>query len=158
MTTIRLSDYLDEENVLWDLSAPDKSTLLHTLAAEIARREPGVDADILLDLLEQRESLQSTGIGGGLALPHAMVPGAKKTSLFVGRVRPAVAYDALDGAPVDLLFLLLSPSDVLKEHVRLLARVARIVGQSDLLDRMRVAARPEDAYRIVLDEDARHVY
>jgi PTS system nitrogen regulatory IIA component len=158
MPTVRLSDYLSPENVFWDFSAADKPALLRTLADEIAHRETGVDADILLDLLEQRESVQSTGIGDGLALPHAMVPGAAKTRLFVFRVRPEIDYEALDGAPVDLVFLLLSPSDGLREHVRLLARIARILAKPDLLDRLRVAVRKEDAFQVLVDEDSRHVY
>jgi PTS system nitrogen regulatory IIA component len=158
MSTVRLADYLAEDHLFWDLSAPDKDSLLRAMAARIVSHQPGVDADMLLDLLLQREAVQSTGIGDGLALPHAMVPGTETTALYVGRVTPAVEYEALDDAPVDLVFLLLSPSDGLKQHVRLLARVARIIGQSDLLDRLRVAARVEDAYGILLDEDSRHVY
>jgi len=158
MPTVRLSDYLSSDHVFWDITASDKPALLRMLANEISRSEPGIDSDILLDLLQQRESVQSTGIGDGLALPHAMVPGATGTDLFVFRIRPELEYDALDGAPVDLVFLLISPSDGLREHVRLLARLARIVGQPDLLDRLRVAARAEDAYRVLVDEDSRHVY
>jgi len=158
MPTVRLAGYVSPDNFFWDLSAPDKAALLRTMAARITVRQPGVDAEILVDLLEQRESIQSAGIGDGLALPHAMVPGTESTALFVGRVTPPVSYAALDDAPVDLVFLLLSPSDGLKQHIRLLARVARIVGRTDLLDRLRGAAGAEDACRILLDQDSRHIY
>lgn len=158
MPIVRLSEYVREENVFWDVTAPDKHSVLRTLSGRIANQCPGVDADLLLDLLEQRESLQSTGIGGGLALPHAMVPGTRSSALFVARVAPPVDYEALDGDPVDFLFLLLSPADGLREHVRLLARMARIVGQSDLLDRLRAAKGPEEALGALLEEDSLHVY
>jgi len=158
MPTVLLADYVAGDHVFWDLTAPDKDTLLRTMAERAVKRQPGVDADMLLDLLEQRETVQSTGIGDGLALPHAMVPGTAATALYVGRVSPAVEYEALDGAPVDLIFLLVSPSDGLKQHVRLLARVARVIGQPDLPDRLRTAARAEDAYGILLDADSRHGY
>ena len=158
MSNVRLADHVALDHVFWDLTATDKDALLRTMAERVVDRQPGVDADLLLDLIDQRESVQSTGIGDGLALPHAMVPGTETTALYFGRVTPAVDYEALDGAPVDLVFLLVSPSDGLKKHVRLLARVARIIGQPDLLARLRIAARAEDAYRILLDEDSRHVY
>lgn len=158
MPTVRLADYVTEECVFWGLAAPDKPTLLRDLADRIAAERPGVDADLLLDLLQQREDLQSTGIGDGLAMPHAMVPGAESTELFVARLSQSVEYESLDGEPIDIVFLLLSPADSLREHVRLLARIARIVGQSDLLDRLRGAARREDALAVLLDEDSRHVY
>jgi PTS system nitrogen regulatory IIA component len=158
MPTVRLADYVSKERIFWDLSAPDKAALLRELSDRIAVQAPGVDSELLCDLLEQRESIQSTGVGDGLALPHAMVPGTDVTALFVGRVDPPLDYDALDEAPVDLVFLLLSPSESLKEHVRLLARVARILGQHDLLEQLRTAAGADDVLRILLDEDSRHVY
>jgi len=158
MPSVRLADFVTEQSVFWDLTAPDKASLLRALADRIAAERPGVEADILLDLLEQRESVQSTGIGQGLAMPHAMVPGAEKSSLFVARATPPVDYDALDGDPVDLILLLLSPAEGLREHIRLLARVARIADQPDFLDRLRMAARREDALAVLLDEDSRHVY
>lgn len=158
MPTVPLADHLKPEHFVWDLTAADKPALLGNLARIAASRLGGVEQDIVLDRLEQREAVQSTGVGQGLALPHAMVPGLGAPAILVGRVDPPVDYEALDGAPVDLVIVLLSPPDGLKSHLRLLARLARIVGQEQVLQKLRAASGPEVAHRILLDEDARHVY
>ncbi len=142
-------DLLPEEHLFWDFSAPDKPVLLHLLANEVANRLPDVDADVLVDLIEEREAVQSTGIGDGLALPHAMVPGVAEPTLFLFRLRPAINYQSLDGAPVDMVLLLLSPAIGLRDHLRLLARVAQIVGRVNLLDRLRAAPAADVAHRIL---------
>ena len=158
MPTLQLSGYLKLEHFIWDLPSLEKPALLVALAEAAVSRVAGIEAVELLVLIEQREAVQSTGIGQGLAIPHAMVPGLVETALIVGRIDPAADYEALDGAPVDLVFMLLSPVDGLKVHLRLLARLARIVGQDEVLDLLRKASGPEDALRILLEEDARHVY
>jgi PTS system nitrogen regulatory IIA component len=150
----RICDLLPEDHVFWDFSAPDKPVLIRLVANEVVKILPEVDADALVDLIEEREAVQSTGIGDGLALPHAMVRGVIQPALFLFRLRPEINYQALDGAPVDIVLLLLTPAIGLREHLRLLARVAQIVGWADLLDRLRAAAAGDEAHRILLGEDA----
>jgi nitrogen PTS system EIIA component len=157
MSTVSLAEFLRPENFIWNLPAPDKSAVLRALAVAGAARVPGVDEAALLDLIKRREDILSTGVGGGVALPHAMVPGLAHKTLIVCRAIPPVDYDALDDVPVDLIFLLLSAPEELKEHVRVLARLARIIGRASVLEHLRGAAGPEDAYRILAEEDARRV-
>jgi PTS system nitrogen regulatory IIA component len=158
MPTLRLADYLQENLVLWDLPGDDKPAFMKTLAAEVASRVPGLDERDLLDRILAGESGQSTGVGGGLALPHATRPGLEQTVLIVGRARVGLAFDAPDSAPVDLVFLLLSPPDASSEHLRLLARVARIFNHQQTLETLRGATVPGELFRMLLEEDARHVY
>ena len=121
---------------------------------KVVQQLTDVDADVLVDLIEEREAVQSTGIGEGLALPHAMVPGVAEPTLFLFRLRPEVNYQSLDGEPVAIVFLLLSPSTGLREHLQLLGRVAQVVGRANLLDRLRAAVAGDEAHRILLSEDA----
>ena len=158
MPTISLTDYLSRENVIFDLASSDKPGLLATLAAVVAERIPDVEESAVLAQLAERESVQSTGIGHGLALPHGLVPGLEGPVLLVGRVDPPADFEALDGRPVDLLFLVLSPEDGMKLHLRLLARVARIIGREEVLQRLRDAEGADEAYQLLIEEDARHVY
>jgi PTS system nitrogen regulatory IIA component len=130
---------------------------MKALAAQVAARLPTVNEQEVLDRLLVREAQQSTGIGSGLALPHAMVPGLEKTLLIVGRTREGLDFAALDGEPVDLLFLLLSPPDSEAQHLRLLARLARIFTVEEVLEKLRGAKGPEELLRMLRDEDARHV-
>ena len=86
MPTLRLADYLQEDLVLWDLPCLDKQSFLKAFAAQVAARLSAVEERTLLDRLLAREEQQSTGIGGGLALPHVTLPGLDQTRLVVGRV------------------------------------------------------------------------
>jgi len=158
MPTISLADYLSRENVIFDLASADKPGLLATLAAAVAERIPDVEESAVLVQLAERESVQSTGIGHGLALPHGLVPGLEGPVLLVGRVDPPAEFEALDGLPVDLVFLVLSPEDGEKLHLRLLARVARIIGRAEVLQRLRDAEGADEVYQLLIEEDARHVY
>jgi len=158
MPMLRLADYLREDLVLWDLPSLDKPSFLKALAAEVAARLPAVDEEELLAGLIEREGQQSTGVGGGLALPHATLAGLEETVVVVVRIREGLDFAALDSEPVDVFFLLLSASDANTEHLRVLARLARIVAPEEVLERLRGAAGPKELFQMLLEEDDRHVY
>jgi len=158
MPMLSLADYLRRDLVLCDLPHTDKPSLLKALASEVATRLSAVDEAALLEELLAREAEQSTGIGGGLALPHATVAGLEKSELVVVRASEGVDFAALDSRPVDLLFLLLSPPGTEAQHLRLLARLARIFVPEETLERLRSAKGPEELFRMLLEVDAQHVY
>ena len=110
--------------VLSNLKPADKPALLAALARYAAERT-GLDAAILSKLLLGRETLGSTGVGNGIALPHARPPGLTTNIRCFVRLQKPIAYDAIDGAPVDLAFLLLSPADDNAGHLTALAAVSR---------------------------------
>jgi PTS system nitrogen regulatory IIA component len=157
MPVLRLADYLREDLVLWDLPRLDKAAFVKAFVAEVAARLPALDERDLLDRLLAREEQQSTGIGGGLALPHCILPGLEQTLLIVGRTGEGLDFAALDDQPVDLLFLLLSPPDAADEHLRVLARLARIIDAEATLAQLRSAEGPQELFRMLIAEDARHV-
>jgi mannitol/fructose-specific phosphotransferase system IIA component (Ntr-type) len=156
--TLRLGDYLQEDFVLWDLPCLDKSSFMKDLVARVVALLPAVDEQELLDRILAREAQQSTGIGGGLALPHAIVPGLERTVLVVGHPREGLDFAALDSEPVDLIFLLLSPTNADEKHLRLLARLARILSPEETLVELRTASGPTELFQMLLEQDARHVY
>lgn len=158
MPALRLADYLREDLVFWDLPALDKPAFMTDFVARVAVRVPAVDEPALLDQLLAGEAEQSTGIGGGLALPHAIVPGLDQTVLVVGRIDEGLDFAALDSQPVDLVFLLLSAPGATTEHLRVLARLARIIHAEEMLATLRSADGPEELFDLLIAEDARHVY
>lgn len=158
MPVLRLADYLREDLVFPDLPRLAKADFLEVFAATLGERVEGLDAQDLLARLLAREAQQSTGVGGGLALPHAMLPGLRRTLLAVGRVEGGIDYDASDSQPADLFFLLLSPPEAAGEHLRVLARVARILDVAATLARLREARDAVELHRVLLAEDALHVY
>jgi PTS system nitrogen regulatory IIA component len=158
MPVLRLADYLREDLVFAELPRLEKAAFLEAFAAAVAGLIECLDTQDLLDRLLAREAQQSTGVGGGLALPHAMVPGLPQTLLAVGRVEGGIDYAASDSNPADLFFLLLSPPEAAGEHLRVLARLARILDVEATLTQLREAHDGADLYRLLMAEDARHVY
>ena len=156
MPVLRLADYLREDLVLWDLPVLEKTAFIEALAARVAERLPAANPQDLAEHLLAREAEQSTGTGGGLGLPHAVVPGLPETLLVVSRAQPGLDFAALDSRPVDLLFLLISPPESAGLHLRVLARLARIIDSETTLTALRSATEPSDLYRMLLAEDARH--
>ena len=156
MPVLRLADYLRDDLVIFDLPQLAKGELMRSLAAEVAARLPNVDEALLLERLNEREEQQSTGIGHGLALPHAMLPGLERTIVVVGRASRGLDFAALDAQPVDLFFLLLSPPEGTRDHLRVLARLARILDDEATLARLRTAADAAELFALLLAEDARH--
>lgn len=119
-----IADLLAPGQVVLDLRVPDKRRLI----GEIARRAAapaGVPAEAIAEALEARERLGSTGMGAGIALPHARLAAVERPVGLFARLRPALDFDAIDGEAVDLVFLLLLPARAGGDHLDVLARVAR---------------------------------
>ena len=150
---MRIEDLLDQRAITPKVSARTKRQAL-SLVAETAARRSGLEAGEVLDALLAREQAGSTGVGAGVAVPHAKLPGLDRMRGIFVRLETPVDYDSVDGQPVDLLFALFAPSDSGAEHLRALARVARLLRQSDLREQLR-HAHTTDAIYALLAEPAR---
>ena len=145
---MQLTEFLDFDAIKPALPAGNKRSLLQQLA-NLAGQRLKLDSAAILDSLTEREKLGSTGFGQGVAIPHGKVLGlARIYGLFVRLAEP-VRYKAVDGAPVDLVFLLLSPPDAGAEHLKALAAVSRVIRHGPTLEQMR-GARTRDALAAVL--------
>jgi PTS system nitrogen regulatory IIA component len=133
-------------------SASSKRQALH-MVAEAAAGGLGVDSGVLFTALLEREALGSTGLGSGVAVPHARVAGLTKVQAVFVRLETPVAYDAVDDRPVDLLMGLFAPPNSGAEHLRALAAVSRALRSPELRERLR-QAKTEDALRALFVEDA----
>jgi nitrogen PTS system EIIA component len=145
-----LLDFLTPQAVVPALRVPAKKQALQELGAQAARLT-GLDAGVVYEVLLQRERLGSTGIGDGIAIPHGKVPKLERLFGLVARLDKPIDFEALDSQPVDLLFMLLAPEGAGADHLKALARIARVVREPGLLDRVR-AARDADALYAVLSE------
>jgi PTS system nitrogen regulatory IIA component len=145
-------DFLTPEAIAPSLKAVSKKQALHDLASQ-ASRLVGRDEREIFDTLLQRERLGSTGIGEGIAIPHGKLP--KLAGLFgmFARLERPIDFEALDGEPVDMLFLLLAPEGAGADHLKALARIARMLREPGIHDRIR-AARDASALYAVLTHDA----
>jgi len=143
-----LSQFLDFEAIRIDLAAGNKRHLL-TQLAQIAGARLAIDPTIINDALAERERLGSTGFGGGVAIPHGKLAAIDRVYALVARFTAPVDYKAIDGAKVDLAFLLLSPPDAGAEHLKALAAVSRLVRNAATVEKLR-GARTRDALAAVL--------
>ena len=143
-----IEELLDRRAITPKLSAPSKHQAL-SLLAETAARRFGLDAGVVLDALLAREQAGSTGVGGGVAVPHARLAGLDRMRGVFIRLETPVEFDAIDGAPVDLIFALFAPADAGAEHLRALARVARLLRQKELRQQLRQARTPDAIYALL---------
>jgi PTS system nitrogen regulatory IIA component len=145
-------DLLDRTAISLRVSGANKKKVLAVIA-EIAARNFHLDAGDVLDALSERETAGSTGVGYGVAVPHARLEGLQRMRGVFVRLEKAVEFEAVDDQPVDLLFALFAPKNAGAEHLRALARVSRIMRQSELREQLR-KARTADAVHALLVQDA----
>jgi mannitol/fructose-specific phosphotransferase system IIA component (Ntr-type) len=131
-----LSDYLAEDRIVLNFTAKSKDTVLTRLADIMAQSCKLPDSAIVKTKLQEREELGSTGIGRGIALPHAQVPGAKHLFLGAAIAPNGVLFDSLDGEPVKLLFCLIASAGTDKSYLGVLAHLARILRDESNINRM----------------------
>ena len=145
---MNLTQFLDFDAIRPDLSPGNKRGLLNQLS-QIAAQRLGLDPAGIADAIAERERLGSTGFGGGVAIPHGKLPQIDRIYGIFARLAQPVDYKAIDGEPVDLVFLLLSPPDAGAEHLKALAAVSRLVRHAPTVDKLR-GARSRDALAAVL--------
>ena len=145
---VDVDDFLSPERLRLGVPAANKRQLFDVLAATAAEAT-GLDAAAILGALEQREKLGTTGIGEGIAIPHARLPGLERLVGFFLRLAAPVEYDALDDAPVDLVFLLLAPEAASTLQLKALARIARILRDPEVGGRLRAEATPGELYELL---------
>lgn len=143
-----ITEFLDFDAVRLDLSAGNKRQLLSQLA-QIAGARLSLDPAVIAEAIGERERLGSTGFGGGVAIPHGKLSNLDRIYGLVARLAQPIDYKAVDGAPVDLVFLLLSPPDAGAEHLKALAAVSRVVRSAATVEKIR-GARTRDALAAVL--------
>ena len=139
-----LRELMDPRTVVPDLQAGDPSEVLRVMVQRMVEAGQLGDGADALRRLEEREKIMSTGIGGGIAIPHARTPEVGRTLVSLGRSREGVPFNAVDGKPVHAVFLILGPPDSSAEHVKVLARIARLVKKPGFLGEVAEARTVDD--------------
>lgn len=152
-TPMMIGDLLASGAICPRVTASDKRQVLSVIS-EVAARVHRLKAGAVLDALLQREATASTGVGHGVAIPHALVTGIDRIRAVFVRLQPAIDYAAVDDEPVDLVFALLAPPGDAADHLRALARTARALRSADLRRQLRLA-HGTDALRALLTREAR---
>ena len=148
---MRLSDFLKEDTIRLDLEGQDKQTLFRQALELLHERGYVSEPGKVLEDLEVREKIMSTGIGQGVAIPHAQSEGVPETLLSLWRPRQSVDFDAMDKQPVDLIFMILGPRGIGNEHVKILAKISRLLHGSDFREKLRQADSPAGVMAVITE-------
>ncbi len=145
---MNIADIISKEAVLDNVQATTKRELVQVLSNKIANLA-GVDERVVFDAVWERENLGSTGYGDGVAFPHARIEGLKKVTAMFVRLDEPVDFDSLDGKPVDLVFLLISPENSGADHLTALATLSRVLKTEGSCERLRKARTVEELYAVL---------
>ena len=154
---MRITDILPEAAVVSALAGRSKGDVIEELAGVVAAQHPEIDRARLVQALEDRERLNSTALGEGVAIPHGKLPGLKRVVAAFGRsLGPGVDFQSLDGKPTHLFFLLVAPEDSAGAHLKALARISRLLKDESFRARLMSAPGAEQIYRTIREEDEKY--
>jgi PTS system nitrogen regulatory IIA component len=143
-----LNDLVAPNAIIPALKVNSKKQVLHELAARAAILS-GQNERAIFDILMQREKLGSTAIGNGIAIPHGKLPKLERLFGLFARLDRPIDFEALDGQPVDLVFLLLAPESAGADHLKALARVARLLREPNVAHMLRESRDKESIYAVM---------
>lgn len=146
---MNISDILTPECVLLDMDCHSKKDALDTLAKTIADSDSGTSQTEVFDCLCARERLGSTGLGNGIAIPHGRLKNSKKTIAAFLQLDDGIDYDAVDKAPVDLLFALIVPEDSTEEHLQTLASLAETFSNPEIVSKLRQSRSSAEVFSLL---------
>jgi len=149
---MKIVDFLKSDEIFLDVSETSKKELLEKIAA-IAAPKTGIETSLIFDALVERERLGTTGIGRGVAIPHARLAHLDELFCTFVRVQPAVDFEAIDGDPVDLVFVLLVPEESGADHLKALARISKLLRNEEVCQKLRRAKTSEDALKVIKTAD-----
>jgi nitrogen PTS system EIIA component len=152
---MKIMDILVRDAVILDIQSKVKHDVLRELAAALAAAEPSLEADRLLQVLLERESLQSTGIGDGVAIPHGKLPGLSRLVASFARSREGVDFESIDGQKTHLFFLLVVPEQSGGQHLKALARISRFFRDASFRKSLAEAESLDDVFHAIEEEDAK---
>ncbi len=150
---MKLLDILSPESISLDVKAQGKKDVLAELCGLLSAAKKLEDPKALIQTLSDREALGSTGIGQGVAIPHGKSPSIAGQAAALGISKKGVDFDALDGEPVHILFLLVAPPDAAGLHLKALAKVSRLLKDQVFRQALRDAPSAEEILRIIREQD-----
>jgi PTS system nitrogen regulatory IIA component len=149
---MKILDVLPREAIIEDLKATDKKGVLEELVAPVAQLA-GIDHQELVRVLLERESLGSTGIGGGIGIPHGKIRNLESLILGCGISRTGIDFKSIDHRPTRIFFLLLTPENSTGLHLKILARISRILKNDPFKEKLLAALTADDLYQAIAEED-----
>jgi len=152
---MKISEFLLPEAVTSDLVSSGKLDVLSELGRLLASVCPNSNEDDIVAALVERERLATTGIGDGVAIPHAKSDRLTQIRGALGISRTGIPFDAVDGKPVHIFVALLAPQGVAGEHLKALARISKLVREPDFRNRLMTTQNAQELYDAIVEEDGK---
>lgn len=149
---MKISQLLNKRSIIADLKAVDKKEAVKELAAAISTTTKASDKQIA-EVLMDREHLGSTGIGGGIAIPHGKLDLIESTVIGFGLSKSGVEYDSLDNKPVHIFFVLLTSENSTGNHLKVLAQISKLLKMDQFKNSLLTADSVDNIYNIILEQD-----
>ena len=149
---MKILDVLQKEAIISDLKSQDKKEILEELVSPIARIT-GVNHKDLVRVLMDREQLGSTGIGGGIGIPHGKLKQLESLALGFGLSRKGVDFESMDNQPTHIFFLLVTPENSTGLHLKMLARISKILKHDQFKEKLLNASNRDEIFSIIKEED-----
>ena len=150
---MKLTEILDPTAVVVPLKAKNKSEAIIELIAVLNQSDSLIDPDMAAKAVMERESIRSTGIGQGFAIPHGKCNAVKELVMAVGRLQEPIDFDSIDGKPVEIVVLLVSPMDRTGPHIQALARISRLMKSQAVSAELKNAASSKELYDHIITCD-----
>ena len=150
---MQLDQILKIEFICANLLAQTKTEALAELVNAIIKGGLKLKASSIIEILQQRENLASTGIGDGVAIPHGKIPELDEIIVAFGRSMEGIPFNSLDGKPVHLFFLLLAPENSSGQHLKILAKISKMLKDVDFRRKLLKAESKSDLYKIIFDQE-----
>ena len=154
---MKITDILKKEFIINNLVSADKASVLEELSFFLKSKGLVSDKENLLNALMEREKLGSTGIGENVAIPHAKSSEIDQIITIFGRSIKGVEFDSLDKKPVHFIYLVLAPAKSSGQHLKVLARISRLLKNKLLREAIMNASEANQIYSIVADEDSKYI-
>ncbi len=149
---MKISEILNKDSIVANLESTNKNGVIKELSQAISKTTNTAPDDIAAVLME-REGLGSTGIGGGIAIPHGKLDSVKSVSVGFGLSRRGVEYDSLDNRLVHIFFLLLTPENSTGGHLKVLAQISKLLKMDQFKEGLRTATSVDEIYEIIMEQN-----
>lgn len=150
---MKLSDVLTKERIIINLNGKDKYDVLEKMVQMARASEKVTNETDLLKKVTEREKIKSTGIGGGIGIPHAQTSGVRDVIAFLGISEPGIEFHAIDGKPVHLIFLIATNERTDSKYLGLLSRIARLFIDEPFKQRIMKSTSPEEIVNLIIEKE-----
>ena len=154
---MKVQDLLQKNSILIDLKGTDKVEILAQMARFMASIYDLADGSMIAEKILERESDMSTGIGYGIAIPHARLTGIDRLYMVAARSDEGIDFDAIDEQPVHMIFMMISPTNTSSEHTQILSSLSRIMSYEDVRNKLLTSQTPEQFLDVITKSENKYV-